>query len=73
VSTAIVPNVLGMTQEAAQAVLRDAGFEASVQEQQQCDPVDPACVYQKGIVWAQSPSAGTKLPVGSTVTIIANP
>jgi len=73
VSTAIVPNVLGMTQEAAQAVLRDAGFEASVQEQQQCDPADPACVYQKGIVWAQSPSAGTKLPVGSTVTIIVNP
>jgi len=73
VSTEVVPNVLGMTQGAARAVLRDAGFEASVQEQQQCDPADPACSYQTGVVWAQSPSAGTKLPSGSTVTIIVNP
>jgi penicillin-binding protein 1A len=73
VSTAVVPNVLGMTQAAARAVLRDAGFEASVQEQQQCDPADPACAYQQGVVWAQSPSAGTKLPTGSAVTIIVNP
>ena len=73
VSTEVVPNVLGMTQAAARTVLRDAGFEASVQEQQQCDPADPACSYQTGVVWAQSPSAGTKLPSGSTITIIVNP
>jgi beta-lactam-binding protein with PASTA domain len=73
VSTASVPNVLGMTEGAARAVLREAGFEISVQEQQECDPVDPACVYQKGVAWVQSPSAGAKLPVGSTVTITVNP
>jgi serine/threonine-protein kinase len=73
VSTAIVPNVLEMTLGAARAGLRDAGFEASVQEEQECDPVDPACAYQQGVVWAQSPSAGAKLPVGSTVMISVNP
>jgi len=73
VSTATVPNVLGMTQGAATAVLRNAGFETSVQEQQECDPTDPSCVYRKGVVWAQSPSAGAKLPDGSTVTITVNP
>jgi len=73
VSTATVPNVVGMSQGAARAVLRNAGFETSAQEQQECDPADPSCVYRKGVVWAQSPSAGAKLPVGSTVTIIVNP
>jgi membrane peptidoglycan carboxypeptidase len=73
VSTATVPNVVGMSQGAARAVLRNAGFETSVQEQQECDPADPSCVYRKGVVWAQGPSAGAKLPVGSTVTIIVNP
>ncbi len=73
VSTATVPDVLGMSQGAATAVLRNAGFETSVQEQMECDPADPSCVYRKGVVWAQSPSAGTKLPVGSTVTVVVNP
>jgi penicillin-binding protein 1A len=73
VSKAIVPNVLGMTLRAARTVLRDAGFEASVKEQQECDPSDPACVYDQGVVWAQSPSAGAKFPVGSAVEIIVNP
>jgi beta-lactam-binding protein with PASTA domain len=73
VSKAIVPNVLGMTLGAARAVLRTAGFEASVREQQECDASDPACVYDQGVAWAQSPSAGAKFPVGSAVEIIVNP
>jgi penicillin-binding protein 1A len=73
VSTGTVPNVLGMTQGAATAALRNAGFEVSVREQQECDPADPSCVYNKGVVWAQSPSAGSKLPAGTIVTIIVNP
>jgi serine/threonine-protein kinase len=73
VSTGMVPNVLGMTQGAATAALRNAGFETSVQEQQECDPADPSCVYRKGVVWAQTPSAGSKLPAGSIVTVIVNP
>jgi hypothetical protein len=72
VSTATVPNVLEMTEEAARALLREAGFEASVLEKE-CDLAQPACAHQKGVVWAQSPSAGEKLPVGSTVTISVNP
>jgi len=72
VSTATVPNVLEMTEGAARALLREAGFEASVLEKE-CDLVQPACAHQKGVVWAQSPPAGDKLPVGSTVTISVNP
>jgi membrane peptidoglycan carboxypeptidase len=72
VSTATVPNVLEMTEGAARALLREAGFEASVLEKE-CDLVQPACAHQKGVVWAQSPSAGEKLPVGSSVTISVNP
>jgi eukaryotic-like serine/threonine-protein kinase len=72
VSTATVPNVLGMTEAAARALLQEAGFEASVLEEK-CDLVEPACPHEKGLVWAQNPSAGDKLPVGSTVTISVNP
>jgi penicillin-binding protein 1A len=67
-----VPDVLGLTPEGARIVLRDAGLVASVEEQQ-CDPADPACVHKRGVVWAQRPSAGAKVPIGSTVTIITNP
>jgi serine/threonine-protein kinase len=72
VSTATVPNVLEMTVGAARTLLREAGFEASVLEEE-CDLVQPACAHQKEVVWAQSPSAGEKVPVGSTVTISVNP
>jgi penicillin-binding protein 1A len=72
VSTATVPNVLGMTEGAARALLQEAGFEASVLEEE-CDLDESACAHQKGVVWAQSPSAGDKLPIGSTVTISVNP
>jgi penicillin-binding protein 1A len=68
-----VPSVIGMTRSAATATLRDAGFRVVVQRQQQCDPADPSCVYQQGVVWAQSPSAGAKVPKGSGVTIVVNP
>jgi penicillin-binding protein 1A len=73
VHTAPVPSVIGMTRAAAKATLRGAGFGVVVQSQQQCDPADPGCVYQKGFVWAQSPSAGAKVPVGTAVTIVVNP
>ncbi len=72
-STAAVPDVVGLTKGAATAELRNAGFAVLVQEQPQCDPNDTTCDYRKGLVWAQSPSAGTVLPAGSTVTIVVNP
>ncbi|HKZ75111.1 MAG TPA: PASTA domain-containing protein, partial [Actinomycetota bacterium] len=72
-STPTVPNVTGMTEGAATSTLRAAGFEVSVQHEPQCDEADPACDYQKGIVWAQTPAAGTTAEAGSTVTILVNP
>jgi penicillin-binding protein 1A len=68
-----VPNVVGMTQGAATAALRGAGFEVAVSFEQQCDPSDPACDYRPGIVWAQSPDGGSEAEAGSTVTIVVNP
>ncbi len=72
-STAQVPDVVGISKAAATAELRNAGFAVLVPEQPQCDPNDTTCDYRKGLVWAQSPSAGTVLPAGSTVTIVVNP
>jgi len=68
-----VPNVIGMTQGAATAALRKAGFSVTIIEEPQCDPSDPACDYKKGVVWAQSPVGGRTAPAGSTVTIRVNP
>ena len=67
-----VPNVIGMTQGAATAALRNAGFRVSVSLDEECDPTDDTCDYQPGIVWAQSPSGGTA-ELDSTVTIVVNP
>ena len=68
-----VPDVIGMTQGAANAALRGAGFEVSVSIDQECDPEDPECDYRPGIVWAQVPSGGSQAKAGSTVTIVVNP
>lgn len=68
-----VPSVIGLTQGAANAALRSAGFEVSVSLDQECDPEDPSCDYRQGVVWAQSPSGGAEAEVGSTVTIVVNP
>jgi penicillin-binding protein 1A len=71
--TAVVPDVIGMTQGAAEAGLRRVGFEVRVVFDPECDSADPECDYHQGLVWAQSPSAGANLPKGSTVTIRVNP
>jgi len=68
-----VPDVIGMTQGAANAALRGAGFDVSISLDQECDPEDPACDYRQGVVWAQSPSGGEEAEAGSTVTIVVNP
>ncbi len=67
-----VPNVIGMTQGAANATLRNAGLRVRVSLDEECDPAEPSCDYRQGIVWAQSPAGGTA-PAGSTVTIVVNP
>jgi penicillin-binding protein 1A len=71
--TAVVPNVIGLTQSAAEAALRRLGFEVRVISDPECDPAEPSCDYHQGLVWAQSPSAGANLTKGSTVTVRVNP
>jgi hypothetical protein len=69
--TVRVPNVVGMSQADATAVLERAGFGVRVVFEQACNPDDPECEYVQGAVWSQSP-AGEAEP-GSTVTIVVNP
>ncbi len=58
-----VPNVVGMTQAAAEAALSAAGFTAVVVEVEADAPGDV------GNVVAQNPAAGTNLATSETVTI----
>jgi eukaryotic-like serine/threonine-protein kinase len=57
-----VPDVTGQSRESAESRLRDARFEVAVEEQDSED-------VPEGDVISQSPSAGTELERGSTVTI----
>jgi beta-lactam-binding protein with PASTA domain len=70
--TAEVPNVIGLRAGPASSILRNSGFEVSIVPEQECDPVDPKCVYTPGVVWQQSPSGG-QAEIGSTVMIVVNP
>ena len=56
-----VPDVTGLTRDSAESRLRDDGFKVSVEEQESDEP--------EGDVISQSPSAGTELARGDTVTI----
>jgi serine/threonine-protein kinase len=56
-----VPDVTGLSRESAEARLRDEGLEPEVQEQESDE--------QEGEVISQSPSGGTELARGETVTI----
>lgn len=62
-ATTAVPAVVGMTQAAAVNALTAAGFKTQITQQTGGGTV--------GNVIDQSPSAGTKAPTGSTVTITA--
>jgi eukaryotic-like serine/threonine-protein kinase len=57
-----VPDVTGLSQDSAEARLRDAHFVPAVDEQESDDVAE-------GDVISQSPTAGSKLARGSTVTI----
>jgi eukaryotic-like serine/threonine-protein kinase len=57
-----VPEVIGQTQELAEAQLKDAGFKVEKVEEQTADAED-------GTVIAQDPEAGRRTKRGSTVTI----
>jgi serine/threonine-protein kinase len=57
-----VPSVVGKTQDEAIAVLKEAGFKASVQEEFSDE-------YDEGVVSRQAPVEGTELAAGETVEI----
>ena len=59
-----VPEVVGLTQEEATAVLQDAGYEVAVNT----EPSEE----EEGIVIAQEPDGGTQLEEGATVTILVS-
>jgi serine/threonine-protein kinase len=61
--TKAVPDVVGQGVDTAQANLAEAGFLVSVTEDYS-DTVAP------GVIISQNPTAGTKVEVGSTVTIV---
>jgi beta-lactam-binding protein with PASTA domain len=67
-----VPDVTGLSQNAAVARLQTAGFGVAV-IQKACTLGPGRCKGGRGAVWKQDPSAGTRLPQGSTVTIYASP
>jgi len=56
-----VPDVTGLTREAAEARLRDEGLEVAAEEQESDEP--------EGDVISQSPGAGAEVNRGDTVTI----
>ncbi|ATO15724.1 serine/threonine protein kinase [Micromonospora sp. WMMA2032] len=58
-----VPNVRGYTEDQAKQRLKEAGYDVRTREGNEVEP------SQAGKVSSQSPSAGTKLPRGETVTI----
>ncbi len=59
---ATVPDVIGESQESAEAILSDADYETEVL-------TAPSDEVEAGFVFAQDPAAGTELEPGSTVTI----
>jgi penicillin-binding protein 1A len=72
-TTTGVPDVVGMTVDRATTTLANAGFEVSVTKDRQCDPAAASCDNRKGVVWSQSPAAGTDAPTGTTVVVSVNP
>jgi serine/threonine-protein kinase len=61
---ASVPDVTGLTQDAATARLGGAGFSVSTQSRTVTDPA------QDGVVLSQRPAGGSSASRGSTVTIV---
>ena len=59
-----VPDVTGLTRDSAEARLRDEGFDVAADEQESDEP--------EGDVISQSPSGGTSVTRGSTVTIVVS-
>ena len=68
---ASVPNVVGYTEAAAEAKLQNAGFDVEVVREAESDRGEAR--RNRGRVWKQFPSSGSRAEKGSTVTIWVNP
>jgi serine/threonine-protein kinase len=64
---ASIPNVVGLSQQSAQASLQSANFKVNVQT------VAGPAGTTPGNVWQQNPTANTTAPPGTTVTILVQP
>jgi beta-lactam-binding protein with PASTA domain/tRNA A-37 threonylcarbamoyl transferase component Bud32 len=60
-----VPNVVGLKQEAAVSLIRNAGFEAKVERSANPD-------VEKGRVMSQNPHAGARIQKGDEVTLLVS-
>jgi beta-lactam-binding protein with PASTA domain len=60
----VVESVIGDTQQAGRATLRAQALKVSVQKQDVTDPDDD------GVIIEQAPSGGSRVPRGTTVTIV---
>ena len=65
-----VPDVLGMTEDEATAAISNAGLRTTVIYQNESNKGQAK--KNRGRVWKQSPSSGSKVDKGSTVTIWVN-
>jgi penicillin-binding protein 1A len=70
---AIVPDVIGMSRDAALAKLQEAGFGPVALIRSQCSGTTEGCHAKRGLTWRQSPVSGEALLPGSNVTIWVNP
>jgi membrane peptidoglycan carboxypeptidase len=68
-----VPNVVGRPNGAATSMLTNAGFTVVLSYAPACDPDNEGCDYRPGVVWDQSPGAGTRVEPSSTVRLTVNP
>ncbi len=60
----VVPSVIGDTQQAGRATLRAEGLKVDVSKENVTDPDDD------GVIIEQTPSGGTRVPPGTTVSIV---
>jgi beta-lactam-binding protein with PASTA domain len=66
-----VPDVLGMTADAARAALARAGLAVKLVVED--EPPSAGAAERRGVVWRQQPLAGTDVAAGALVRVSVNP
>lgn len=67
----VVPDVLGLSESEARSRLQAAGFDVKVITER--EPQSPGAGTRKGLVWKQSPGAGSQHPKTKPVSVWVNP